>query len=218
MTDLRPRSASGLALGHDLVDSTASAAAGAKRREINSLAPMRNLLARLLSANTDKRAWRIGAEGELKVDRELSKLPAGWHVLHAIPIGENGSDIDHLVIGPRGLFTLNTKNHPEGSVSVYERALWVNGHSMDYLHNSRFEAKRVAKLLTAACAMTVDVRAAIVFVDPAKLTRKGTPPDVDITCRRGLRTFLMQQPQRLTPAQVEHIFTIARNSLTWQPA
>ena len=165
---------------------------------------------------TDERAWRIGAKGEQKVGHELNKLPAGWHVLHAVPIGERGSDIDHVVIGPRGVFTLNTKNHPDGSVCVYEGALWVNGHATDYLHNSRFEAKRVAKLLTAACEMEVAVRAAIVFVDPDKLTRKGTPPDVDVTCRRGLRTFLMQQPQRLTPSQVEHIFTVARNSLTWQ--
>ena len=218
MTDLRPRSASGLALGHDLVDSTASAAARAKRQEVNRLAPMRNLLARAVGVKTDERAWRIGAEGELKVGRELNKLPSGWHVLHAVPIGENGNDIDHVVIGPRGVFTLNTKNHPDGSVCVYERALWVNGQATKYLHNSRFESKRASQLLSTACAMTVDARAAIVFVDPAKLTRKGTPPDVDITCRRGLRTFLMQQPPRLTPAQVEHIFTIARNSLTWQPA
>ncbi len=43
----------------------------------------------------------------------------------------------------RGVFTLNTKNHPDGAISVYERAVWVNGHSTDYLRNSRFEAKRV---------------------------------------------------------------------------
>ena len=205
-----------MAVGYDLTDNTPGAAARAKRQEVNGLAPMRNLLARALGVKTDERVWRIGASGEQKVGRELNNLPAGWHVLHAVPIGERGSDVDHVVIGPRGVFTLNTKNHPDGSICVYEGALWVNGHATDYLHNSRFEAKRVAKLLTAACEMEVVVRAAIVFVDPDKLTRKGTPHDVDVTCRRGLRTFLMQQPHRLTPSQVEHIFTVARNGLTWQ--
>ena len=147
----------------------------------------------------------------------LSRLPNGWHVPRAVPIGEQGSDIDDIVIGPRGVFTLNTKNHPDGSVSVYERALWVNGHSTDYLRNSRFEADRATKLLTINCGVSVRVLPLIVFVDPAKVTRKGTPPDVEVTTRRALRTFLMQQPQRLTPSEVEHIFTIARNSLTWQP-
>ncbi len=138
--------------------------------------------------------------------------------LHAVPIGSRGSDIDHVVIGPRGVFTLNTKHHPDGTVCLYERGLWLNGHSTVYLHNSRFEAKRTSTLLSGACAMPVEVRAAIVFVGLAKLTIKGTPPDVDITTRRGLRNFLMQQPTRLTPAQVEHIYTVARNSATWQPS
>ena len=160
----------------------------------------------------------MGAKGEEKVGHELAKLPDGWHVLNAVPIGERGSDIDHVVIGPRGVFTINTKNRPGGSVSVYEWAVWVNGHSTDYLRNSRFEAKRVAKLLTAACAMPVEAQAAIVFVDPSELTRKGTPPDVHVITRKTLRTFLMQQPQRLTPSQVENIFAIARNSTTWQPS
>ncbi len=65
--------------------------------------------------------------------------------------------------------------------------------------------------------MSVEAQAAVVFVDPSRLTRKGMAPDVHVITRRTVRTFLMQQPQRLTPSQVEHIFAITRNSLTWQP-
>ena len=204
--------------GFDLATNAAGAAARAKRQEVNGQAPVWNLVARALGVKTDERAWRVGAKGEEKVGHELAKLPAGWHVLHAIPIGGNGSDIDHVVICTRGVFTLNTKNHPDGQVSVYEHALWVNGHKQDYLRNSQFEAKRASKLLTAACDMPVEARAAIVFVDPSKLTRKGKAPDVHVITRRTLRTFLMQQPRRLTPSQVEHIFSVARISTTWQPA
>ena len=204
--------------GFDLANNAAGAAARAKRQEINGQAPVWNLVARALGVKTDERAWRVGAKGEEKVGHELAKLPAGWHVLHAIPIGENGSDIDHVVICTRGVFTLNTKNHPDGEVSVYEHALWVNGHKQDYLRNSQFEAKRASKLLTAACDMPVEARAALVFVDPSKLTPKGKAPDVHVITRRTLRTFFMQQPQRLTPSQVEHVFSVARTSTTWQPA
>ncbi len=98
---------------------------------------------------------------------------------------------------------------------MYERAVSVNGHSTNYLHNSRFEAKRVTKILTHTCAIPVVARPTIVFVDPARFTQKGTPPDVHVTTRKMLRTFLMQQPHRLTPSQVEYIFTFARRSTTW---
>ena len=203
--------------GFDLATNAAGAAARAKRQEVNGQAPVWNLVARALGVKTDERAWRVGAKGEEKVGHELAKLPAGWHVLHAIPIGGNGSDIDHVVICTRGVFTLNTKNHPDGAISVYEHAVWLNGHKTDYLRNSRFEATRATKLLTAACGMPVEARAALVFVDPSRLTRKGTAPDVHVITRRTLRTFLMQQPLRLTPSQVEHIFAVARNSGAWQP-
>jgi len=161
---------------------------------------------------------KYGMDGTNLVARALARLPAAWHILHAVPIGERGSDIDHVVICSRGVFTLNTKNHPDGAVSVYQHAVWVNGQSTNYRRNSRFEAKRVAELLTTACAMPVEVRAAIVFVDPARLARKGTEPDVHITTRRAVRTFLMQQPRRLTPSQVELIFAAARDSATSQAA
>ncbi|MBG6212216.1 hypothetical protein RCH23_000129 [Cryobacterium sp. CAN_C3] len=41
----------------------------------------------------------------------LSKLGPEWTVLHAVPVGSGSSDIDHVVIGPAGVFTINTKNH-----------------------------------------------------------------------------------------------------------
>ncbi len=202
----------------DLSTNGAGAAATVEREQVTGPSSIWSLVTRVLGVKTDERAGRVGAKAEEQLGRELAKLPDGWHVLHAVPIGNRGSDIDHVVIGPRGVFTLTTKHHPDGSVCVYEQAVWVNGHSTVYLHNSRRDATRAGTLLTAACAMPVEVRPAIVFVDLAELTIKGTPPDVHITTRRSLRNFLLQQPHRLTPAQVEHIFAVARNQATWQSA
>ncbi|MEV0525811.1 nuclease-related domain-containing protein [Streptomyces sp. NPDC050439] len=41
----------------------------------------------------------------------------GWRVLHGVPKA-NGGDIDHLLIGPGGVFSINTKNHDAASVWV----------------------------------------------------------------------------------------------------
>src|SRR3954453_4275595 len=74
------------------------------------------------------RSWHDGACGELLVGQELSLLPPGWHVLHAIPAGSAGADIDHLVIGPPGVFVLNTKRHLDAAVKVGTQVVWVNGY------------------------------------------------------------------------------------------
>ncbi|MGC1512989.1 MAG: nuclease-related domain-containing protein [Acidimicrobiales bacterium] len=98
----------------DLAANVAGATVRAKRDEINAQAPVRNFVARLLDVKNDERAWRVGAKGEEKVAGELGKLGPGWRVLHAVEVGVNGSDIDHIVIGPPGVLTLNAKCHPRG--------------------------------------------------------------------------------------------------------
>lgn len=105
--------------------------------------PVRAVLGRLVNVHTDERAWRIGADGEAHVGAQLEKLARKdprWRVLHAVPVGERGSDIDHVVIGPAGVFTINTKNHPGAKVWVGKDQLRVNGHTQPYIRNSRFEA------------------------------------------------------------------------------
>ena len=52
---------------------------------------------------------------------ELNRLGRhGWRVLHSIRLA-NRVDIDHLPIGPGGVFSINTKHHhkrPYGSGTI----------------------------------------------------------------------------------------------------
>src|SRR5690606_36128291 len=51
----------------------------------------------------------LGALGELEVGRLLDQLDSEWFAFHAVPVGSAGSDVDHIVIGPGGVFTINSK-------------------------------------------------------------------------------------------------------------
>ena len=106
----------------------AGAAARAKRNGVNAQAPSNR---RPRSAKTDERACAVGAKGEEKVANEPPSL-ARSGVLHAVEVGQNGSDIDHVVIGPPGVITLNAKRHPRGKVWVGERMVMINGQKTDY--------------------------------------------------------------------------------------
>ena len=54
--------------------------------------------------------WRSGAEGEERVGRILEALrPHGWYALHDLQTSRG--NIDHVVVGPAGLFTIETKSH-----------------------------------------------------------------------------------------------------------
>jgi hypothetical protein len=199
----------------DLANNAAGAAARAKRDEVNSEAPVLNFVARVFGVKTDERNWRVGAKGEEMVAKELLKLGPHWRVLHAVGVGDRGSDIDHIVIGPAGIFTLNTKRHPGGEAWVAERAVRVNHQRTDYLRNSRHEGARASRLLSAALGSPIDVRPVIVFVGLHEFEVKKQPVDVHVTPRKQLVGWLESLPIVWNSTTIESVFNTARLSTTW---
>jgi hypothetical protein len=103
------------------------------------------------------RAGRTLSDAVL-VGAQLAKLVAKdprWRVLHSIPVGKDGADIDHLVVGPAGVFTLNTKHHPRARIWVAGDTLLVSGVHQLYIRNSRHGAARAGRLLSVACGFPV---------------------------------------------------------------
>lgn len=183
--------------------------------------PFATFVARIVGAKTDERAHRIGADGEVEVARRLEKLGPEWKVLHAIPVGDRGSDIDHVVIGPGGVFTVNAKNHPQASVWVADDTVKVNGYNQPYVRNSRHEAHRAAKLLTAAAGFDVEVRGIVAVIGAQRgFTVKEQPRDgtVSVIARRQLDAQLRAMPVVLGMPSIERIYDVARHLATWRPA
>ena len=180
-------------------------------------APIRSALAQLMRFHTPAWAWRLGATGEIRVGAqldELTQLDPRWRALHSIPVGSRGSDIDHVVIGPGGVFTINTKHHPDARIWVAGDTVKVNGLRHAYIRNSRHEAERASRLLSDACGFNVPVTPLIVTVGASELTIKEPPADVHILSRRLLRRWLQRRPEVLT-ADADVIFELARRSSTW---
>lgn len=201
---------------HDLRAHRPGAAARARRDAIHAQAPLRQTVARLLGVRTDEYSWRVGCAGEEMVGGELAHLEPGWTVLHAVPVGTRGADIDHVVIGPPGVFTINTKRHPDAKVWVGQWAVNVNRAKTDYLRSSRTEARRAGELLTAACGWPVPVQPVIAFVDIAEFTVKQQPDDVHVTTLRQLVDWLQRQPPKLHPIALGQLQEYAADRLTWQ--
>jgi hypothetical protein len=197
----------------------------ARARAEAELAAMRDrtrvgtFIARALDIKTEERAWRVGASGEETVGAKLEKLREhGWHVLHSVPVGSRGSDIDHVLIGWGGVYAINTKTHPGKKIWVSPRQIRVAGQPVPYLRNSRFEAERATKLLTAAAGFPVFVKPVLVFLTGTLIpdvTIKQRPDDVLILDRMNIPRAFRKAPLRISPDQVATIFDAARRSTTW---
>ena len=76
--------------------------------------------------------WHLGASGEKRTEKELRRLPRPWVAFHDISL-PGDTNIDHLVVGPGGVFVLDSKNwsgtiavDPSGTVSAVR---WEGGPS-----------------------------------------------------------------------------------------
>lgn len=208
----------------DLAQRRAGAAAWARAREESALRDNPSVLTRfferLTDAKTADRSWRIGAQGEEKIASYLEQLhPHGWRVLHSIPVGERGSDIDHLMIGPGGVWTINTKFHPGKRVWVSRHQVRINNHPVPYLRNSEHEAARVRSILQAALGWEVHVSAALVFMTGTLMPNVrvvSQPENVTIMHRANVRSRFKRMVPYLTPEEVRAIYEVARRQSTWQ--
>jgi len=176
-------------------------------------------LKRALDVKTDERAFRVGADGEEAVGARLDRLTKyGWYVLHSIPVGTRGSDLDHLVITKGGVYPVNTKRHPGGKVWVGEKAILVNGQKTDYLRNSRYEAERVRKVLVRHLGVEMPVRPCLVFLTGTlvpDVTIKQMPEDVLVLDRMDIPGIFKRAPERISAEMIERVYEVARRSTTW---
>ncbi|MBB1483302.1 NERD domain-containing protein [Tessaracoccus sp. MC1865] len=177
-------------------------------------------LRRIFLGKHARSSWERGAIGERLVAAELEKLQrkdARWLFLHSIPVGSNDSDIDHVLIGPGGVFTINSKNHDGMKVWVGGNTFMVNGVRQPHIRNSRYEASRASKLLTKATGFDVSVRGVVVPVNADTFVVKAAPEDVTVINRNRLVKHLRRLPERLAQNTVEAVFEQACRSTTWLP-
>lgn len=205
---------------YDLVGRRPGAMAWEQAEALRAQAPVRSFLGRLTDAHTEERSWRVGAKGEEAVADQLARLRGRdprWGYLNAIPVGTRGSDIDHVVMGPGGVFTINAKHHPDGKIWVAGSTLMVNGKKRPYIRNAVHEADRASRLLSNACGFRVSVFPMIVLVGHASLTIRTPPEGVLLVNRRQLSKFLRRLPDVVPPAELRVILDQARISKTWSP-
>ncbi|MFD8814116.1 nuclease-related domain-containing protein [Streptomyces sp. NPDC059627] len=188
----------------------------AVRRKIQELQP--NPILRLINRwvpGSEIHSWSAGLTGELITARKLDKLKRhGWFTLHAIQ-WPGGADIDHLAIGPAGVFAINSKRHRGKTVWYGDTAITVNGSATRHIAISQSEARRTSRALSRRSGVDVPVRPVISVVHAAKLTVKSANPPVIVLDVERLDRVLSGLSPRLTPEQVTGIYDIARDARTW---
>lgn len=174
--------------------------------------PVRTYLARFLGFQDTEPTSR-GAGGQRATGWWLGRLPDGWHVINDVPVGEAGTSVDHLVIGPGGVFTIDTKVL-DGKIWLGPRSVLHNRRRTDFLPRASAEARRASRVLSAAIGRPVEVRGAIAILAD-DWTIKQRPIGVYVDATRGVRDWLLRQPAVLRPQEVVELWAAASTPATW---
>ncbi|WP_405149098.1 NERD domain-containing protein [Sphaerisporangium sp. NBC_01403] len=147
-------------------------------------------------------SWRKGAGGERRTGRLLAPLAAeGYTVMHDRAIPRSRANIDHLVIGPSGVWVVDSKAwHRRTSISGHGAKLWIGGcPATSLVRACEFETSAVTAALARVTGRPVRVQA-LVAVHGARLPRWGGPlvvGGVMLMRARAVRRWIRNAPQVL---------------------
>lgn len=179
-------------------------------------APARSVLARILGRSPLTPEGRVaysGALGELLVGDLLENLGPTWDVLHDLPLGD--MLLDHLVIGPAGVFTVHVTNANDADVVVDGDTMYIQAKANEEIPLAAIEAEIAQRVLTEALGRTVRVKALLVVVEPRRLSVRTPSESVRVIPSYQLEKVLGRAPRTLNGAAVAAISDCADLPSTW---
>lgn len=161
---------------------------------------------------TIKRAKQAerGAIAEEKMGSMLEGMSEGHFVVHDFDTGKG--NIDHVLIGPKGIFTIEVKSH-RGKVTSDGVTLLHGGKSFekDFIKQAWAECFAVREILAKWGIDNPKAEPLVVFTN-AFVTMQGKVKGVGVMNLKSLPKFLEHLPDRLSTGEAGRIFNRLRGA------
>ena len=152
---------------------------------------------------------RLGKEGERAVGQLLERLRSeGFEIFH--DLGGDGYNIDHLIIGPPGVFVIETKTHskPRGkdvTVTFDGSQILVDGRAPDRdpIAQVHAGAREIRDLFDRSTALKPFVKPVVLF--PGWFVESSLRNEVWVLNANALPSLLLQEPRRLGQADISQL-------------
>lgn len=155
---------------------------------------------------------------DVPVGERLDRLTKdGWAVFHDVPLSRQGDVVQHLLIGPGGIYAITVHIHHGAHVQVDRRSLYVNHRTVPYLRDARLQGQRLERVLGAASSSFVSVRAVVVVHTGALAAPRVSkmPEDALVLGRTDIPGVFRRLPRRLTDDDVAMFARVAARKETW---
>jgi hypothetical protein len=155
------------------------------------------------------RSLRLDYIGELTVGQGLNRMMLeGWWVCHDFPA--EGFNIDHIVVGAKGVFAIETETHakpvkanrPDDATVTYDgRALhFPTGRNHEMIEQAKRHSKWLAGWLSQAVGEPLTVRAVIAL--PGWLVKRVSPEGPPVVNPKQFASLFEHVPPRPLSAEM----------------
>ena len=163
---------------------------------------------KFLAVRAEIKALRLGQIGEEAVGQFLDEKlrPMGCHVLHDIPA--DGFNVDHVVVGPTGAFSVETKTHSKPAkgpciVTSDGDKVTVDGHTPDRdpIVQAKAEARWLSELLVQSTGRRFFVQPIVLY--PGWFVEQKAPAmDVWVLNENVAPTFIKNSRNTLSAEDI----------------
>lgn len=164
-----------------------------------------------------RRYWPIlnklkrGRDGEKVVGQRLEELrKMDYKIFHDLVDPKIGFNIDHIIVGPAGVFTIETKTISKSKgksnhVKRYKDTLKVGGFipTKNPLEQAKAQASWVKNFLYEFLGEYIPVRSVVVY--PGWFVESGSRDDVWVLNDKALPSFLKNEPVVLDSMMVSSV-------------
>jgi hypothetical protein len=155
-----------------------------------------------------------GLMGEDKIKKELQKLPDECSVFQDIKLPGINSNIDFVVLGPTGIFTIEVKSH-HGKIGFNGHELMLNGHEFkekDILRQSMSEAMSLHNYLLNSLKADIFIHPVLAFSNYVEINfGNNAIHNVAVLGKSFLNQYISSQLQYSYPMPKKEIEDLFKN-------
>jgi hypothetical protein len=162
-------------------------------------------------------AWRRASAAERRTEAQLRKLErGGYKTLHARAIPGSDAQIDHVVVGPTGVYAVDSEKWDRRlPVRVQSHRKLFHGpfNQKPRLDEARWEAAQASDLISKALGREVTVVPSLAIYGPPIPWRILNIREVDVFSGSMVRKWITKRERSLTTAEIESVYRAAERVL-----
>ncbi|MEO3806511.1 nuclease-related domain-containing protein [Nonomuraea sp. B1E8] len=162
-------------------------------------------------------AWRRTSVAERRTEAQLRKLERnGYRTLHARAIPDSEAQIDHLVVGPTGVYAVDSEKWDKRlpvRVQMGKKLFHGPFDMKPRITEAKWEASRASELISKSFGREVSVVPSLAIYGPQVPWKIMTIRGVDVYQGDRARKWITKRERALTEGEIDRIYDIAAQVL-----